>query len=87
MKQDLESLSPFELSLYLENRMGSQDVRKEWLNAGQGNPNWTAPIPREAYFLLGEFAVKETIISEKRKPGHYDQRRRRTNGAIRNLPE
>lgn len=69
MKQDLESLSPFELSLYLENRMGSQDVTKEWLNAGRGNPNWTAPIPREAYFLLGEFAVKETVISEKESLG------------------
>ncbi len=30
------------------------------LNAGRGNPNWTAPTPREA-FLLGQFATKETL--------------------------
>ncbi|MCC5889304.1 MAG: aspartate 4-decarboxylase [Alkalibacterium sp.] len=69
MKQELESLSPFELSLYLERRMGTQKKAKEWLNAGRGNPNWTAPIPREAYFLLGEFATKETVIKEKESLG------------------
>lgn len=69
MKQDLESLSPFELSLYLENRIELQQETKEWLNAGRGNPNWTAPIPREAYFILGEFATKETVINEKESLG------------------
>lgn len=64
MKQDLESLSPFELNLYLENRMQNTPNTKEFLNAGRGNPNWTAPIPREAFFLLGEFATKETIVNE-----------------------
>lgn len=49
MKQDLESLSPFELNLYLENRMQNTPNTKEFLNAGRGNPNWTAPIPREAF--------------------------------------
>lgn len=69
MKQNLESLSPFELNLYLESRMTHQDTNKEWLNAGRGNPNWTAPIPREAYFLLGEFATKETMRKEKESIG------------------
>lgn len=59
MSKDLESLSPFELNFYLEKKLkSSQPI--EWLNAGRGNPNWTAPIPREAYFLLGQFAVQET---------------------------
>ena len=52
MKKNLEQLSPFELSLYLEDLHNSEQASKEWLNAGRGNPNWTAPIPREAYFLL-----------------------------------
>ncbi|WP_208560567.1 aspartate 4-decarboxylase [Marinilactibacillus kalidii] len=67
MKQDLESLSPFELNLYLESTMQKTPNTKEFLNAGRGNPNWTAPIPREAFFLLGEFAVKETMLGENRQ--------------------
>lgn len=69
LKQNLESLSPFELNLYLESRMTHQETNKEWLNAGRGNPNWTAPIPREAYFLLGEFATRETMRKEKQSIG------------------
>lgn len=30
------------------------------LNAGRGNPNWTAATPRQAFFTLGQFAVEET---------------------------
>ena len=30
------------------------------LNAGRGNPNWTAATPREAFFTLGQFAIEET---------------------------
>ena len=29
------------------------------LNAGRGNPNWVAVYPREAFFLLGSFALEE----------------------------
>lgn len=64
VKQDLESLSPFELSLYLQNRIKTLGSSKKMLNAGRGNPNWTAPIPREAFFLLGEFATKETMLEQ-----------------------
>jgi aspartate 4-decarboxylase len=64
LKQDLESLSPFELSLYLQKRMQSLDHSKKMLNAGRGNPNWTAPIPREAFFMLGEFATQETMLEQ-----------------------
>src|SRR5699024_1100989 len=62
MNKDLENLSPFELSLYLEKKINEEDSKQELLNVGRGNPNWTAPIPREAFFLLGQFAVKETMI-------------------------
>jgi aspartate 4-decarboxylase len=30
------------------------------LDAGRGNPNWTAATPREAFFSFGLFAVEET---------------------------
>ena len=30
------------------------------LDAGRGNPNWTAATPREAFFTFGLFAVEET---------------------------
>lgn len=30
------------------------------LDAGRGNPNWTASTPREAFFTFGQFAVQET---------------------------
>src|SRR5947207_15512015 len=31
-----------------------------YLNGGRGNPNWVATEPREAFFLLGQFAVTES---------------------------
>lgn len=30
------------------------------LDAGRGNPNWTAALPRQAFFIFGQFAVSET---------------------------
>lgn len=57
-----ENLSPFELSLFLEKKLHEENHNLETLlNAGRGNPNWTAPTPREAFFLLGQFATKETL--------------------------
>ena len=53
----LESLNSFELNLLLEKKIKTEN---SLLNAGRGNPNWTAPIPREAFFLLGQFALEET---------------------------
>ena len=35
-------------------------VRSAYLNAGRGNPNWIATEPREAFFLLGQFAITES---------------------------
>lgn len=59
----IEHLSPFELSLYLEKKI-TANADRTILNAGRGNPNWTAPTPREAFFLLGQFAVAETLNEE-----------------------
>lgn len=30
------------------------------LDAGRGNPNWTATTPRQAFFTFGQFAITET---------------------------
>jgi aspartate 4-decarboxylase len=56
-----EDLSPFELksqltALATEARL---EHRTELLDAGRGNPNWIATEPREAFFVLGSFAVAE----------------------------
>jgi aspartate 4-decarboxylase len=32
----------------------------KFLDAGRGNPNWVATTPREAFFLLGQFALEES---------------------------
>lgn len=60
-EKNLEELSPFELSLFLEKKIHETNNSKKLLNAGRGNPNWTAPTPREAFFLLGQFATLETL--------------------------
>ena len=46
-------------------RQGRDEDRRRtasasYLNAGRGNPNWIATEPREAFFLLGQFAVTES---------------------------
>jgi len=62
-QKQLEELSPFELKDQLinladENRKRSDTVM---LNAGRGNPNWIATQAREAFFLLGKFALGESV--------------------------
>ncbi|MEN2667307.1 hypothetical protein [Listeria aquatica] len=57
--KEAESLSPFELGLFLEKSAKKAVKNSVPLNAGRGNPNWTAAAPREAFFLLGLFAVSE----------------------------
>ena len=58
-EEKLEQLSPFELKDNLIKLASNQDSTKVMLNAGRGNPNWTATIPREAFFILGKFGVEE----------------------------
>lgn len=54
-------LSPFQLkdSLIQLAKEASRAGAATLLNAGRGNPNWIAIAPREAFFLLGRFALGE----------------------------
>src|SRR6185437_11594982 len=49
-------------------KAASRTSQSAFLNAGRGNPNWVATEPREAFFLLGQFAVTES----KRVMDHHD---------------
>ena len=70
-EEQLEQLSPFELkdnliSLASEHQ---KECSKSMLNAGRGNPNWTATIPREAFFTLGQFGIEECKRTMKHDSG------------------
>src|SRR6267142_3076572 len=56
-----KQLSPFELKANLIHlaKETAQQSTDTMLNAGRGNPNWIATQPREAFFLLGRFALGE----------------------------
>jgi aspartate 4-decarboxylase len=51
-------LSPFELKDQLI-KIASSDAQRMMLNAGRGNPNFLATLPRWAFLSLGEFAMGE----------------------------
>jgi len=51
-------LSPFELKDKLIAIAGT-DSQRMMLNAGRGNPNFLATLPRRAFLRLGEFAIQE----------------------------
>ena len=53
-----ENLSPFELKDQLI-AVASSDSQRLMLNAGRGNPNFLATLPRRAFLSLGEFAMLE----------------------------
>jgi aspartate 4-decarboxylase len=57
-----EALSPFEIKDELISlaKTTSRTTQSAFLNAGRGNPNWIATTPREAFFLLGQFAITES---------------------------
>lgn len=60
-ERELESMSPFEVKNKLI-ELASDYAKKSThilLNAGRGNPNWIATVPRKAFFLLGEFGIQE----------------------------
>jgi aspartate 4-decarboxylase len=59
---DFETLSPFEIKdeLIKLAKKTSKTTQSAFLNAGRGNPNWIATTPREAFFLLGQFAITES---------------------------
>jgi len=54
-------LSPFELKDHLIqlSKEASRQSAATMLNAGRGNPNWVETASREAFFLLGRFALGE----------------------------
>jgi len=57
-----EKLGPFEIKDFLAKlaMKTADDASVTYINAGRGNPNWVATEPREAFFLLGQFAVTES---------------------------
>src|SRR5207342_1967547 len=63
----LEQLSPFELKdeliRYARDSTRTKAATHKLLNAGRGNPNWIATTPREAFFLLGSFAMQEARLT------------------------
>src|SRR6202453_222465 len=70
-QRELESLSPFELKDSLIKLAGANVEREAvtMLNAGRGNPNWIATEPRGALFLLGKFALSESLLAWDEWPG------------------
>src|SRR5918993_646718 len=56
-----EKLGPFEIKDFLAKvaTKSAEENAISYLNAGRGNPNWVATEPREAFFLLGQFALTE----------------------------
>ena len=59
--KEFDKLGPFEIKDFVQ-KVASQsalDSSLSYLNAGRGNPNWVATEPREAFFLLGQFAITE----------------------------
>lgn len=54
-------ISPFEFKNKLIElaKLKAIENGRRVLDAGRGNPNWTAATPREAFFTFGQFAVNE----------------------------
>ena len=55
-------LSPFELKDELI-ALATSRTDRMMLNAGRGNPNFLATVPRRAFFQLGLFAATESEFS------------------------
>jgi aspartate 4-decarboxylase len=55
---EFAKLSPFELKDQLI-EIASSDAQRLMLNAGRGNPNFLATLPRWAFLSLGDFAMRE----------------------------
>lgn len=60
-------LSPFELKDELI-KLASGTENRLMLNAGRGNPNFLATLPRRAFFRLGLFATAEAELSYSYMP-------------------
>ena len=80
-KSGLEALSPFELKDELIKAAGGGAAERpanfSMLNAGRGNPNFLATIPRHGFWQLGLFAMRESERSFSYMPegvGGFPQR-------------
>src|SRR3954462_10407308 len=60
--KEYQALSPFEIKDFLAKAAmaKSEESAISFINAGRGNPNWIATVPRDAFFLLGQFAMTES---------------------------
>lgn len=70
-ERDLEKISPFELKDRLI-ELADESIRRmmrTMLNAGRGNPNWVATLPREAFFAMGRFALDECRLDWESREG------------------
>lgn len=70
-EKEMEKISPFELKDHLI-QLADERIRKMMhvlLNAGRGNPNWVATVPREAFFALGKFGIEECNNDRTFAPG------------------
>ena len=70
-EKEMERVSPFELKNRLI-ELADESIRKmmhTMLNAGRGNPNWVATLPREAFFALGRFGIEECRRDWQEKEG------------------
>lgn len=68
---ELAKMSPFEIKNELI-KLAKKDARNstgQFLNAGRGNPDWIATKPRQAFFLLGEWALEECARTFTAEPG------------------
>lgn len=81
---------PFELKDELtkpaHDRTQGKSASMQFLNAGRCNPDWTATVPREAFFLLGQFALtqckrdwNEPDLRSTRLPGGLTYRNNEVN--------
>ncbi len=67
-EQKLATLSPFEVKDTLM-RLADENNSHTMINAGRGNPNWLATVPRDAFFHLGLFALQESKATYSTYPG------------------
>ena len=70
-ERELSKMSPFEIKNELI-KLAKKDAQKatgQFLNAGRGNPDWIATIPRQAFFLLGQWALEECSRTFTAEPG------------------
>ncbi len=58
-EKKLGTLSPFEVKNTLI-ELAESDHNRSMINAGRGNPNWVATVPREGFMYLGLFALEES---------------------------